>query len=468
MSNNDESVENNRKQVLSNIDKTSITTFVILVTYFTGIIVTFIVFLFLSLVRGGLLFTYVKIEGHTLTFLEALGIIDSGKFTPISGFLSIFPLLLIGIIGTILSVGIITPKDVISKRQKYVKIIYIIICFLFLISSICGFIGIMLLLDFVEYVKFVYLLGGNTDLTIVSYVLLVIFALNTIFGLFKFVESLRVDIRKEYTGVKLSNTLNVLRFEFKRVIFNVKFFVALSLVLLPAIIFLNSIARDYEAILLDFGKESFQSFSAAGFVIIAQFLIQMIAIMLTLDSFGKTANDSMKRYFALPIYKIDIYIAHMLNIIIGVAITSVLAITIFDLILWIWTGISISFMLLLKSLFLVLIGSILVVALTSFFIIVAQMFNLSSSIAIIPTLFLFYIIPFLVNFVSQFVYGLPEAYRWTFMYQLTLATDFMIQPRNGLHEIVEPVAKRNSWLVIGFITAGTEILSGILFTQSEK
>jgi hypothetical protein len=247
-----------------------------------------------------------------------------------------------------------------------------------------------------------------------------------------------------------------------------KFFVALSLILLPAIIYLNSIAQDYEALLLDFGIESFRTFSAAGFVIIAQFLIQMIAIMLTLDSFGEIAKESKKRYFSLPLYRIDIYFSYVVNIVIGLAITSILAVFVYNLILWIWTSISLSFILILKCFFLVLIGSLLAVSITTFFIMLGQVFNFSSSLAIIPTLFLFYIIPFLVNFISQFVYGLPEAHKWTYMYQLAISTDFLIEPRNGLQEIVEPIAERNSWLIIIFSIFGTQTTSGVLFTRSEN
>ena len=116
----------------------------------------------------------------------------------------------------------------------------------------------------------------------------------------------------------------------------------------------------------------------------------------------------------------------------------------------------------------VIIGAILIAAITTLFIMIANFFNFSSSIAIIPTLFLFYIIPFLVYFISQFVYGIPEANKWTFLYHLTIATDFMVEPRNGIQEIVEPITERNAWLIIGLASGISEIISGVVFTQIEK
>ncbi|MHA1221563.1 MAG: hypothetical protein ACTSQB_07505 [Candidatus Heimdallarchaeota archaeon] len=68
----------------------------------------------------------------------------------------------------------------------------------------------------------------------------------------------------------------IFSFEFKRMILTIKFFVALSLVLLPAIIFLNSISSEYEALILDMGISDFQKFSATGFTIIGQFLLMIV------------------------------------------------------------------------------------------------------------------------------------------------------------------------------------------------
>ena len=80
--------------------------------------------------------------------------------------------------------------------------------------------------------------------------------------------------------LEIRETSEIVRYEFKRIILTLKFFIALSFILLPAIIFLNSIASDYEALLLDFGVDAFRAFSAAGYVNIGQFLLQMIGIML--------------------------------------------------------------------------------------------------------------------------------------------------------------------------------------------
>ncbi|HUT79695.1 MAG TPA: hypothetical protein VMZ29_00715 [Candidatus Bathyarchaeia archaeon] len=260
----------------------------------------------------------------------------------------------------------------------------------------------------------------------------------------------------------------IFRFEFKRLIFTIKFFIALSLVLLPAVIFLNSISSDYEALILDMGIAKFQKFCASGFTIIGQFLLQMIGIMLVLDGFGKSANDSMNRYFALPVRKANIFRGHLLAVISGVIITGILGIIIFDLILWIWTGVSITFILMIKAFFLTIIGALLAIMITLLFIIIANFFNFSSSIAIIPTLFLFYIIPFLVNFVTQFVYSVPKAYEWTFMYHLAVITDFWIQPQNGLQTILDWKAKRRAWLIISLIAYQSELYSMLIFTNSEK
>ncbi|MBN1328080.1 MAG: hypothetical protein JXA54_01290 [Candidatus Heimdallarchaeota archaeon] len=260
----------------------------------------------------------------------------------------------------------------------------------------------------------------------------------------------------------------VFRFEFKRIILSLKFFIALSLVLLPAVIFLNSISSDYEALILDMGIVKFQKFCASGFTIIGQFLLQLIGLMLVLDGFGKSANDSMNRYFALPIRKANIFRGHLIAIISGVIITGILGIVIFNLILWIWTGISITFILMAKAFLLTLVGALLAIMITLLFIMIANFFNFSSSIAIIPTLFLFYIIPFLVNFVTQFVYSIPKAYEWTFMYHLAVITDFWIKPENGLQTILDWKAKRRAWLIISLIAQQSEFYSLLIFTNSEK
>jgi len=54
------------------------------------------------------------------------------------------------------------------------------------------------------------------------------------------------------------------------------------------------------------------------------------------------------------------------------------------------------------------------------------------------------------------------------MYQLAVATDFMIEPFIGLHNSLEMVANRNAWLIIGIISGVTQILSLIIFVGSEK
>jgi len=268
--------------------------------------------------------------------------------------------------------------------------------------------------------------------------------------------------------LEIRETSEIIRYEFKRIILTLKFFIALSFVLLPAIIFLNSIASDYEALLLDFGVDAFRNFSAAGFVNIGQFLLQMIGIMLTLDSFGKVADDSMKRYFALPVRKTNLYVAHAVTAFLGTILTGLIGIIVFNLILWIWTGVSLTFLLILKSFFLISAGAFLAISITTLFVIIANFFGFSSSIAIVPTLFIFYIIPFLVNFVTAFAFGLPEAYQWTFMYQLAVATDFMIEPFIGLQQSLEQVANRNAWLIVGLISGFSQIFSLIIFAGSEK
>jgi hypothetical protein len=450
---------------IKNLEKDTKISLIVNGIYFLFIIIVFILLGFLPLAKiESINYTIlVKFNSVWITIREGVGNITSGKVTPSSGFSSmIYPFILIAIIGNVLTQVVVIPKEIISNKPRYIRIIYKISSFLYFLTSLLGFFGLMFFLNYVQF------FGEKSRITILFFILLVIFVINTIYGFFIFYESISVDISKEIKGQKNSNVVNIIRFESKRIIFTLKFFVALSLILLPAIIYLNSIAQDYEALLLDFGIESFRTFSAAGFVIIAQFLIQMIAIMLTLDSFGEIAKESKKRYFSLPLYRIDIYFSYVVNIVIGLAITSILAVFVYNLILWIWTSISLSFILILKCFFLVLIGSLLAVSITTFFIMLGQVFNFSSSLAIIPTLFLFYIIPFLVNFISQFVYGLPEAHKWTYMYQLAISTDFLIEPRNGLQEIVEPIAERNSWLIIIFSIFGTQTTSGVLFTRSEN
>ena len=284
----------------------------------------------------------------------------------------------------------------------------------------------------------------------------------------KFFSRLFMQITERNPLLEIRETSEIVRYEFKRIILTLKFFIALSFVLLPAIIFLNSIASEYEALLLDFGVDAFRAFSAAGFVNIGQFLLQMIGIMLTLDSFGKVADDSMKRYFALPVRKNNLYIAHAITAFLGTILTGLLGIIVFNLILWIWTGVSLTFLLIVKSFFLISAGAFLAISITTLFVIIANFFGFASSIAIVPTLFIFYIIPFLVNFVTSFSFGLPEAYQWTFMYQLAVATDFMIEPFIGLQLSLEQVTNRNAWLIIGIISGITQILSLIIFAGSEK
>ena len=196
--------------------------------------------------------------------------------------------------------------------------------------------------------------------------------------------------------------------------------------------------------------------------------MQMMGIMLSLDSFGKSTHDSMQRYFALPIRRLNIFIAHSTTILIGTIFTGFVGILIFDLILWVWTGIAISAILLLKAFILTFMGAFLAIAITTMFIVIANYFNFSSSLAIIPTLFLFYIIPFLVNFISSFAFELPEAYQWTFMYQLAVASDFLIQPYLGLHEILDWTAKRTAWLAISLVIVVSEIISAITFVLTER
>jgi len=255
----------------------------------------------------------------------------------------------------------------------------------------------------------------------------------------------------------------LVRFEFKRIILTLKFFVALSLILLPATIFLNAIASEYEAFILDHGVQVFQQFSADGYTIIGQFLLQMMALMLVLDAFGKTANDSMKRYFALPVRKINIFAAHYLTVFFGLSITGVLAVLTFDAILWVWTGISLTFVLMLKAFLMTLLGALLATNITLFFVMLAHSFKFSSSIAIIPTLFLFYIIPFLVNFVTAFVFSVPEAYEWTFMYHLTVITKYFLKTGE-----IETLAFRNSLLIICLITVGIKQIAKAIFLLKEN
>jgi hypothetical protein len=260
----------------------------------------------------------------------------------------------------------------------------------------------------------------------------------------------------------------IIRYESKRIILTQKFFIALTLILLPAIFYLDASAREVEAYLIDYGVEAFMKRSAAGYIVLGQFLMQMIAIMLTLDSFGKSTNDSMQRYFAMPIRKISIYIGHTMTTCIGTALTGLASVLIFDLILWVWTGISLSFGLIMAAFFLTFMGALLALALTTLFIVIANYFNFSSSIAIVPTLFIFYIIPFIVYFTSQFN-AVNETYQsWTFMHQLAVAADFMIQPQNGLQEILPAQSLTTAWLVIALVIALAEIIAAIIFIQTEK
>lgn len=263
-------------------------------------------------------------------------------------------------------------------------------------------------------------------------------------------------------------TAEIIRYESKRILLTFKFFIALSLILLPAIFYLDASAREVEVYLLAYGKEMFMRRSAAGYVILGQFLLQMIAIMLTLDSFGKSTNDSMQRYFSMPIRKVSIYIGHTITVSIGTALTGIASILAFNLILWIWTSISLSFILILEAFFMTFIGAFLAIATTTLFIIIANYFNYSSSIAIVPTLFLFYIIPFVVYFTAQFNYVNETFQNWTFMHQLAVATDFMIEPQNGLQELLEPVKELHAWLIIGLTSLLSEIGATIVFIFTEK
>ena len=260
----------------------------------------------------------------------------------------------------------------------------------------------------------------------------------------------------------------IIRFEFKRIILTQKFFIALTFVLLPAIIYLDASAQEVAIILLDFGKDDFITTSATGYVVLGQFLMQMVTIMLTLDSFGSDANESMKRYFSLPIRKINIYIGHSITIAIGTAITGLFGILIFDVILWVWTGIGLTFALIMQSFFLTLMGAFVAMAITTLFVIIANFFGFSSTIAIVPTLFLFYIIPFVFYFVAQFIYQVGDYQQWTFLYHLAVATDFIILPRNGLQEILPWVANRTAWLIISLTIAISEIISVVFFNFTDR
>ncbi|MFW9922329.1 MAG: hypothetical protein ACFFDW_03470 [Candidatus Thorarchaeota archaeon] len=260
----------------------------------------------------------------------------------------------------------------------------------------------------------------------------------------------------------------IIRYESKRILFTQKYFIAMTLILLPAIFYLDATAREVEVFLLDYGKDMFSRRSAAGYVVLGQFLMQMIAIMLTLDSFGKSTNDSMQRYFAMPVRKISIYLGHTFTVINGTAITGLASILVFDLVLWIWTGISLTFVLILEAFTLTLIGALLAIATTTLFIVIANYFNFSSSIAIVPTLFLFYIIPFVVYFTSQFNYVNDAFQQWTFMHQLAVITDFMIKPVNGLQEILTSTNLLTASLVVSLVIVLSEIASALIFVFTEK
>lgn len=260
----------------------------------------------------------------------------------------------------------------------------------------------------------------------------------------------------------------IIRYEIKRLLFTQKFFIAISLILLPAIIYLDASASKVSVYLLDIGLEGFSKRSAAGYVIIGQFLMQMIGIMLTLDSFGNAAKDSLQRYFAMPIKKINIFISHTITVALGMTITGVLSVLIFNLVLWIWTEVSLSFILLLKAFFLTFIGALLASATTTLFVTIANYFDFSSSLAIVPTLFLFYVIPFVVYFTAQFQYINVALENWTFMHQLAVATDYMIKPPNGLQKLLPTTALRTAWLVISLTITISEILAVIIFLRTEK
>jgi ABC-type transport system involved in multi-copper enzyme maturation permease subunit len=262
--------------------------------------------------------------------------------------------------------------------------------------------------------------------------------------------------------------LEILRYETKRLILTPKFYIALTLILLPAIFYLDASASQVEVILLDYGKETFMKRSAAGYVILGQFLMQLIAIMLTLDSFGTEAHESMQRYFAMPIRRANIFLGHSLTIFVGTTITGILSVLIFDLILWIWTGVGLSALLLLQAFFLTFIGAFLAIAITTMFIMIANYLNLNSTISLVPTLFLFYIIPFIVYFASQFQFMRTQLEKITFMHHLAVATDFMIEPLNGLQEILPTTDLRTAWLVLSLTIAFSEILAVIIFVKSEK
>jgi hypothetical protein len=259
----------------------------------------------------------------------------------------------------------------------------------------------------------------------------------------------------------------ITRFELKRIIFTMKFFIALSLVLLPAIIYLDATSSTIEVLLLEQGKWEFMKQSAAGYIVLGQFLMQLIAIMLTLDGFGKNTKDSMQRYLSMPVRKVNIFFAHTLAVCLGTSVTGIFSIGIFNLLIWIWTGISLSFVLLAKAFIMTFVGALLAIATTTLFIIIANYFEFESSIAIIPTLFLFYIIPFIVYFTAQFNFINTEFQKITFMYQLAVASDYWILPLNGLQDVAGTNYK-TAWIVIAGTIAFSENLAIIIFTQSEK
>lgn len=285
-------------------------------------------------------------------------------------------------------------------------------------------------------------------------------------------ESNQINSRSQNYAVISNNIFReigeIIRYESKRILFTQKYFIAMTLILLPAIFYLDATAREVEVFLLDYGKDMFCRRSAAGYVVLGQFLMQMIAIMLTLDSFGKSTNDSMQRYFAMPVRKISIYLGHTLTIAIGTAITGIASILVFDLVLWIWTGVSLTFVLILEAFTMTFIGALLAIATTTLFIVVANYFNFSSSIAIVPTLFLFYIIPFVVYFTSQFNYVNDTFQQWTFMYQLAVITDFMIKPVNGLQEILAATKLTVASIVVSLVVGLSEIGSALIFVFTEK
>ncbi|MEA2071625.1 MAG: hypothetical protein U9O98_10095 [Asgard group archaeon] len=162
------------------------------------------------------------------------------------------------------------------------------------------------------------------------------------------------------------------------------------------------------------------------------------------------------------------FFARMIIICLGTTITGILAILIFTLIMWIWTGVGLTFLLILKSFLLTFCGAFLAITITTFFILFAQSLNISSSLAIVPTLFLFYILPFVVYFTAQFNYVNASLQELTFMRQLAVMTDFLIQPPDGLQEILNQSAMKKAWAITMGTSGGSELIAFIFFIQIEK